>query len=160
MLFTPKTRGTPLLRTRLRAEPFECLPWPGSLARARDGRYAVEHYNLFQQDQEMSRKPRSVLLSSDAGLGSEGIPAATVERSDRAGKQMLGGYIERVAHERFRELACELHKTNADWCARRSMTCSASMGIREPPNDMSADSPLANNPYTNLDRLTIHRWRN
>ena len=63
----------------------------------------------------MARKPLALLLSPDATQSSiRGIPAAALERPDRAGKQMLAGYIDRMMHEQFRALACELHRTNAD----------------------------------------------
>jgi hypothetical protein len=62
----------------------------------------------------MSRKRPAVLLDRDTSRVTHGIPAATLERSDRADKQMLGGYIARVAHAQFCALADEFHRSNVD----------------------------------------------
>ena len=87
------------------------------VARKHDRYRAVERDDLSRHDQEMSRKLRSVLLSPDTTQDSKGIAAATLERSDRAGKRMLSSYIVCVAPEQFRDLARELHRSNADFAA-------------------------------------------
>jgi hypothetical protein len=62
---------------------------------------------------EMARKVPTVLLNREAGISPRSIPAS-LQRSDRAEKQMLGGYVARAAHQQFCALADELGRSNAD----------------------------------------------